>query len=133
MKTNEFGRYDRSEPVPYLTADDPNAFLDMVKMPCPPKQHYQEFTVECPKCHGYGGWHLRVNAYGEGKHFNCMCSQCTGWGCVKPGRDVECIHEWQEIGSKQAAELGIPHYGMCYHVYKCAKGCGATSAHDSSD
>jgi hypothetical protein len=121
------------KPVPYLTPEDPDAFLDMAKQPNPSIWSDMQDYVECPKCHGYGGWHLRINAYGEGVHFNCVCSQCNGFGLVKPGRDVDCIHKWVEIGGKESAELGIPHYGMCYHVYKCAKGCGATMAHDSSD
>ena len=65
------------------------------------------------------------------RHFRCHCSQCNGWGWV-PAADTECIHEWQEIGAAEARELGVTHWGNCYHVYVCARGCGRTMAQDSS-
>jgi hypothetical protein len=133
------------KPVPFLTPEDPDAFLNMTKKDLPeiefPSLAKEGCTAECPKCHGFGGWHLRVNAYPkyEGdklvgyNHFDAHCGQCNGWGYVKPGRDTECVHDWVEVGAKEASELGVAHYGNCYHVYKCGKGCGATCAHDSSD
>jgi hypothetical protein len=123
------------KPAPYLTPEDADAFLDLEKQENPVTRQYEsylpagyiefmkEHSVECPKCHGYGGWHLRINAYGEGQHFNCICSQCEGRGYVRPGRDVECLHDWQEVAT----------VGNCLTDYACAKGCGATKRVDSSD
>ena len=45
------------------------------------------YTEPCPTCQGYGGWILRPNAYGEGKHFECWCGDCFGNGYLKPGQE----------------------------------------------
>src|SRR5579862_7746155 len=103
-----------------------------------------EFVL-CPKCQGYGSWNLILNAYSlHGKpdtsenrrkyaHFRCSCGQCNGWGWVRTNSlDSTCIHDYKEISSTQARELGIAHYGMCWHVYQCTK-CQRTMSVDSSD
>lgn len=89
-------------------------------------------TFICPMCHGYGGWNLRVDAYGPGKHFDASCSQCDGYGFVRPNSlDATCIHERVELFQKECQHLGISHYGMFCHVYRCKK-CGDTITQDSS-
>lgn len=126
------------KPVPYLTPDDADAFLNWDKQELPETRFASMvgYTVECPKCKGHGGWHLRVNAYPnqpEGKRdFNCQCNQCNGWGYVKPGLDATCVHDWKELSQAQCREKSITHHGMCWHVYECTK-CGRTMAQDSSD
>jgi hypothetical protein len=88
---------------------------------------------KCPLCKGHGRWNLELNAYGKGVHFQQMCSQCRGFGYVESGSlDATCIHEWKEIGHKEANELGVRTWGMCCHVYLCGK-CKKTSVEDSSD
>lgn len=42
-----------------------------------------------------------------------------------------CSHEWQGLNVEQSAELGIRHFGNCYHVEKCQK-CGHIRQYDSS-
>jgi hypothetical protein len=127
------------KPVPYLTPEDPDAFLDMEKNGLPGLKYADmaAYTVECPKCKGHGYWNLRINQYQNAepskRHFRAMCTQCNSWGYVKPGLDTACIHEWKEVSGARASELGVPHYGNCYHVYECSKGCGRTMSHDSSD
>ena len=89
-------------------------------------------AYECPKCHGYGGWNLRINAYGPGKHFQAGCSQCNGWGFVTDKENAYCIHEYKELNQEACNKLGISHMGSCWHVYECTK-CRTTLSVDSSD
>jgi hypothetical protein len=123
----------------YLTPADPGAFTDMKR-----RTAQGEHRHRCPLCRGYGGWNLTLNAYklppgmrntkanrASYCHFSCCCSQCNGWGWVT-ARDTECIHEWHEISAQEAHERGLYHAGNCWHVYVCAKGCGRTTAADSS-
>ena len=116
----------------YLKPGDEGSFKDREKMD--PNSQYCRVKdpVECPVCQGYGGWNLKVDAYGEGKHFQCMCSQCWGWGYVNKGSvDETCIHEMEEKSKKWCDDNGVYHAGNCYHVQKCTK-CWKVSAYDSS-
>lgn len=124
--------------IEYLKSTDPHAFLGMKKKSYRKTNsavdlYAKKITIECPKCHGYGGWHLSLNAYGKGKHFDMNCGQCNGWGFVEPGLDATCIHDWHELSYIQCQEKGIRHWGSCWHVYECVKGCGKTMAQDSGD
>ena len=117
----------------YLTPNDPGAFLDMPVLE--PRHSYldESQVVVCPVCKGHGGWHLKLHAYGQDRHFNQGCPQCGGWGHVEKGsKDETCIHDFVEIGYEECEELGIKHYGHCYHVWRCTK-CGEAQGHDSSD
>lgn len=71
----------------YLGPDDPGAFKGLAVM-APPSG---DGRVACPRCHGHGGWHLRLDAYGDGQHFTCTCGTCFGWGWV---RAPACDHDW---------------------------------------
>ena len=116
----------------YMNIDDPNAFFEMEKKDKAEYEKHHGEGVECPKCHGYGGWRLRLNAYGPGVHFNASCFQCNGWGYVnKHGEDAYCVHEYKEISQTECCELGIQHFGMCWHVTRCVK-CGRVTSYDSS-
>lgn len=42
-----------------------------------------------------------------------------------------CNHEYAELTAQQSADLGIRHFGNCYHVYKCTK-CDKIRQVDSS-
>lgn len=44
---------------------------------------------------------------------------------------AKCHHHYVEVGSKRASELGITHFGNCYHVYECTK-CHHAYGQDSS-
>lgn len=89
-------------------------------------------VVECPVCHGHGNWNIDLHAYGKNQHFQAFCSQCWGWGWVlKDSKDATCIHEFNEISQKECKEIGIAHFGNCWHVEKCKK-CGVISSYDSS-
>lgn len=127
----------------YLTADDPEAFIDYPKM-AQPLEHHLHCAVQCPACHGYGGWNLRLNAYplhqhGDTpenrhnfSHFRASCSQCSGSGWTTP-ENATCIHDYaRKLTFAQCRERGIYHAGRCWHVYECTK-CGATTSQDSSD
>lgn len=106
-------------PTVYLESTDPDAFKDMeIKTP---KNSYIPNPVLCPVCQGYGGWHLKLDAYGEGKHFDCHCSQCNGWGYV-PGdsKSATCIHTFSDRT-----------IGNCLHEWKCTK-CGEIRVVDTS-
>lgn len=101
-----------------------------------PQEHFHEEDktklVKCPVCKGHGGWNIKLDAYGKGKHFQAFCTQCTGWGWViKGSKDETCIHETEEISHKEAQKLGVQTWGMFCHVYRCKK-CGQTAAYDSS-
>lgn len=85
--------------------------------------------VECPKCRGYGGWNLRLNAYRgdtpERRHFRASCGQCWGWGWVEQdGPDANCIHDYREIKPDQP--------WRCWHTIKC-KRCDRKRSYDTSD
>jgi len=83
--------------------------------------YFANGSVKCPACSGYGGSVLIVDAYGKGKHFQCFCTQCNGWGWVeKGGSDASCVHEWSEEG-----------IGNCLHLWTCIK-CGQKREVDSS-
>lgn len=109
---------------------DATDFTDMEVRPHPGTQYtdMQTYTV-CPRCHGYGGWNLRVNAYGKPgdppnmRHFRASCSQCWGWGYV-PEADAACLHDYKEIAPDQP--------WRCWHTIQCTK-CGRTRSYDSSD
>jgi hypothetical protein len=103
----------------YLTPESPGAFDDLPILARPPMA---DTTIVCPKCKGHGGWNLRLNTYGPGKHFQASCNQCNGWGYVRPGRDAECIHE----------DKHLRNTGNCLNVYGCVK-CGREIEIDSSD
>ena len=80
--------------------------------------------VLCPKCHGYGEWNLRLDAYGKGKHFQAQCNQCNGWGWVKKGSmDEKCVHEYKYYGMNN---------GMGEQLWQCVK-CGRETLVDASD
>jgi hypothetical protein len=131
-----FIEYDESG---YFTPDHPEAFLDMVKLDRPIQWH-PELDTECPVCHGYGGWNLKVRCYPlrEGQsahfaHFRCHCTQCQSWGWVQAGPDTSCIHEFsRELGLAECRARGLYHAGRCWHVMQCVR-CGATRSYDSSD
>lgn len=44
---------------------------------------------------------------------------------------TSCHHEYKEIGSQRARELGITHFGGCFHVFECLK-CHHAYGQDSS-
>ena len=102
----------------YLEPSDENAFLDFVKKE---KRPDLNLYFECPRCKGYGGWNLTINAYGEGKHFRCSCNHCNGWGYVDID-SVDHIHDWQFVCN----------LGRCYNRYKCSI-CDREWDIDSSD
>ena len=103
-------------------------FTDMDKK----KPHCKDQEA-CPKCKGYGGWNLQLNAYGQGKHFRMFCCQCWGHGYVdKDSKDATCIHDFHEISAEEARNKGVHHFGRCYHVSECSK-CGKLISYDSSD
>jgi hypothetical protein len=85
----------------------------------------------CPKCRGRGRWNLRLDAYGPGKHFQCGCGQCNGWGFVAEP-DLRCVHDYRELGLPECRDKGLSHHGMCWHVLECTK-CGRHVAYDSGD
>lgn len=114
----------------YLKPTDPDAFTDMVKKPSEPARDMlvryrlmpaDSTVVECGKCHGHGGWNLKLNAYGSGRHFRASCNNCTGWGYV-PAAQGDHVHEWDRGET----------VGRCVTRYTCV-GCGKVSDVDSSD
>ena len=117
----------------FLDKDHPDAHLGMEKQRAEDYLYKDVEIVECPVCHGYGKWHLALNKYGDGQHFDAGCSQCNGWGWVqKDSPDATCVHEMRELSQEECRELDIRHWGACWHVQKCTK-CGHVSAYDSSD
>ena len=116
----------------YLSENHPDRYKDIEKRPLDSPYMPHTDAIECPVCEGHGGWNNRIDAYGEGRHFQSMCSQCWGWGYVdKTTTDATCIHDMEEKSKKWCDENGIYHAGMCYHVQRC-RNCGKISAYDSS-
>lgn len=99
----------------YLKPTDKGAFKDMkVRGKATAIDKGTQNLIKCPKCKGYGGWHLKIDAYGKDKHFDAGCDQCNSWGWVnKDSKDATCLHKW-----------GSDH-GKCMfeHTYMCTK-CG---------
>lgn len=113
----------------YLPEDHPDRYKDIELLDPPPKDGLH---IHCPVCEGHGSWNNRIDAYGEGKHFQSMCSQCWGWGWVaENSKDATCVHEMKEMTKAWCTENNVYHAGMCYHVQKCEK-CGKISSYDSS-
>lgn len=124
----------------FLRSDHPEAHLDF---PTPEEKllQWRQFSWPadpqmCPKCRGYGGHNLTVNAYPlpDGmedtsenrhryRHFRSSCDQCVGWGYVTDQRDVDCAHEFD---NGRATGLN------CVTEYRCKK-CGRGVTVDSSD
>lgn len=116
----------------YIEPTDADAFVDF-----PGKKNLCDFlpqcNCECPKCQGYGGWNLKLNAYPlHGKtnttenrhnfsHFRASCDHCQGYGYVKP-EDASHIHKWEFV----------KNVGNCLNEYTC-KQCNQTWIVDSSD
>lgn len=118
-------------PTVYLEPTDEGAFMDF---PAPrEKPAHMADSVLCPKCHGHGGWNLKLNAYPlhsyadtpenrhRYSHFRASCSQCNGWGWTEAD-NVDCIHDY------------APHRTLAAYTHesKCTK-CGHTVVYDSSD
>lgn len=121
----------------YMDRNHPDAHLDFPPLTKNEREEaihpIEPGHVQCPKCKGYGGWNLRLNAYplrGQKdtpenrhrySHFQAGCNQCNGWGFVNKD-DASCIHEW-----------GNPiNVGKCLNTYTCSK-CGKKNTVDSSD
>lgn len=114
--------------TPYMDHTHPDAFVDWVR-----REPAYGSTVECPRCKGFGGWNLQMNAYSlHGKadtpenrhlfsHFRAMCSHCNGWGFVSPAETCP-GHEW----------IWEANTGRCLNLYRCTV-CGKKSEVDSSD
>jgi hypothetical protein len=115
----------------YLERTDPEALVDYP--PADPIAAAEIGMTElCPKCKGYGGWNLRLNAYPlhqyedtpenrhKFSHFTASCDHCVGWGYVRP-EDSDHVHEWKRIRS----------LGNCLHLDECQV-CGKQWQVDSS-
>jgi hypothetical protein len=103
----------------YLTPDSPDAFLGLSKTTYAPLFRN---PIECPKCKGYGGWHLEIDAYGSGRHFDAGCQNCNSWGWVEQGSaDALCVHDYNRADN----------LGNCVNRYRCSK-CGHAIEVDSS-
>lgn len=115
----------------YLRPTDKDAFLDFPGKKSPQLEY--NLTFECPKCTGYGGWNLRLNAYPLGRyvdtpenrhlysHFRASCNNCNGWGYVTPTQG-EHIHHW----------VRLKNVGRCLNLWQCET-CGEQEVVDSSD
>lgn len=101
----------------YLDHTHPDAFVDWKHLEAP----NPTFSKECPRCKGFGGWNLKMNSYGIGKHLQCQCSHCNGWGYVSSAETCE-GHEW----------VFEENLGRCYNRYRCLK-CGKKTNVDSGD
>jgi hypothetical protein len=45
---------------------------------------------------------------------------------------IGCNHSFVELSYNECKESSIPHFGRCWHVYKCTI-CGTVNSADSSD
>ena len=111
----------------YIEPTDHDAFIDWAK-----KEPTEWAPIECPKCHGYGGWNLRLNAYNlrdkentpENRHlfshFRCHCGQCNGHGFVRL-EDSGHVHDWKWVRNT----------GNCLKLHECSV-CGKQWEVDSS-
>lgn len=112
----------------FMDYNHPDAFVDHVR-----KEPRYGMTKECPRCKGYGGWNLQLNAYPlhtypntpenrhRYSHYRSSCGHCNGWGFVSS--EVTCDgHEWK-------FEKNL---GRCYNRHRCTK-CGQQWDVDSGD
>ena len=93
-------------------------FIGMEKMKMSDFPSLYKFSKECPRCHAHGGWVLKLDAYGKGKHFKVSCGACWGFGFIQ---ESQCLHRWER--SKNIA--------MCLSEWSCIK-CGQRREVDSS-
>lgn len=104
-----------------MTYTDPRAF-EGIEVREPKASDYIKNPVLCPVCAGHGRWHLKIDAYGAGKHFDASCFQCNGWGYVSgDSTSATCIHTFISVA-----------VGRCLHEYTCTE-CGEKRIIDSSD
>lgn len=54
------------------------------------------------------------------------------WGKTVRYYAFGCDHKYEELGQRYCLENNIPHFGRCWHVYRCTV-CGHRDAQDSSD
>jgi len=118
-------------PAPAASPDYFPAATDFSDIPLKQPPVSAGLVHVCPKCRGHGGWNLRRNAYGPGKHFQCGCGQCNGWGFVDES-DRLCVHGYRELTQAECRAREIPHHGICWHVLECTS-CGRRLSYDSGD
>jgi hypothetical protein len=115
----------------FLTPNDPDAFLDHPRQE--PTRPWA--PIECPRCSGYGGWNLKINAYPMRNiedtpmnrhlysHFRTTCNHCNGYGYISQELANRCPgHEWEFVENR----------GRCLNRYQCQH-CGQINDVDSSD
>ena len=92
-------------------------------------------VAPCPKCKGYGGWHLAHypdTRNGWYAYFDASCGQCNGWGYVDPhSEDAHCMHDWRELSHEESVQRGL-HTARCWHNMVC-KHCNKVEGVDTSD
>ena len=115
----------------YLESTDELAFVDFPSKKEP--QPEQGLTEVCPKCMGYGGWNLKLNAcplhFHEDtpenrhnfSHFRQSCYHCSGWGWVRE-EDANHVHDWKFV----------ENLGNCLNLHECSI-CGKKWQIGSSD
>jgi hypothetical protein len=114
----------------YWNHNHPRAFENMEVL-----NLHREGYVLCPKCHGYGGWHLGHypnTRDGWYPYFDTSCGQCNGWGYVDPSsEDAHCMHTWQELSNEESIQRGL-RTGRCWHNMVC-RSCNKVESVDTSD
>ena len=105
----------------FFDSHHPLAFVGMK----PKAPTSKEFSEPCPKCHGMGGWHLQLDAYGPGVHFDTVCDNCGATGFVRNGSNH--VHVW--VPSPIPANT--PKFN-CVRYERCVE-CDAVHLIDSTD
>lgn len=118
-------------PLPYR-ACDPMEMWRFESTYCPTFSEYRQvkgldkymISIKILWFHDRGySWH-----YDHGHLYNGQ----TESDIIKCWR-IGCDHKnMKELNGKESREIGVPHFGMCWHVYKCPD-CGFVETQDSSD
>jgi hypothetical protein len=84
-------------------------------------------AVMCPRCHGYGKFHLSINTFGPGRHSTISCGVCFEEGWVTP-EQADCYntngHTFQTVAAKYEGRTEVQYR-------QCTK-CKATEIIDGS-
>lgn len=114
----------------YWNHTHPRAFENMSR-----RSPERNLTLECPKCKGYGAWHLSADENYRKRsypYFDASCGQCHGWGFVDPNtNDATCMHEWRGLTYEESKALNL-FTARCWHNSVCVH-CDKTMGVDSSD
>ena len=104
--------------TPYIKPGELGSFDDIEVIKNPVKMTSVKM---CHICSGHGCWNLKLNAYGQGRHFQSICDHCQGYGWID-----------SNINCQRHNFVLKKNLGRCFNRYECSE-CGIIRDIDSGD